>query len=158
MSALPPSPARFEQALRAAGSAARIVICDQTARTAEDAAQAVGCAVGRIVKSLIFRDAETGEGWLILVAGDNRVHEKRLGKRLGIKLARADAAFVREATGYAIGGVPPLGHATALRVAMDASLLRHDTVWSAAGGPEAVFEERPAFLRAATGAEMVEVA
>lgn len=126
-------------------------------RTAEEAAAACGCEVGAIVKSLIFRGAESGAGILVLTSGANRVHEKRLGAALGEKLERADADFVRTATGYAIGGVPPLGHATAMRVVMDPDLMAHPVVWAAAGTPSSVFPVAPADLARATNAEILPV-
>lgn len=144
--------------MRAAGSAAVVIETPQSARTAEEAALACGCAVGQIVKSLVFRGADAGEGRLILVSGANRVHERRLGRTLGATLARAEAAFVREATGYAIGGVPPLGHATPLDVTMDRDLLAFETVWAAGGTPTCVFAIAPDELARITGARIAAVA
>ncbi len=93
----------------------------------------------------------------MLTSGANRVHEKRLGRQLGEKLERADADFVRAVTGYAIGGVPPLGHATAMRVVMDRDLRDYPAIWAAAGTPRAVFPTTPAELERLTGAEVLEV-
>jgi prolyl-tRNA editing enzyme YbaK/EbsC (Cys-tRNA(Pro) deacylase) len=151
---LPASAARVQAALRAAGSAAEVVEMPDSTRTAEEAAAACGCAVGQIVKSLVFRGAESGRAWLILVSGANRVHERRLGRALGETLERAEADFVRRATGYAIGGVPPVGHAGPMAVVMDAALLAHGTVWAAAGTPRAVFRTTPDELRRLTGARV----
>ncbi len=109
------------------------------------------------MNSLIFRLAETGEGVLVLTSGTNRVHEKRLGRRLDGKLARADADFVRSATGYAIGGVPPVGHALPMRVIMDRDLFGHTAIWAAAGTPRAVFPTTADELARLTGAEVLEV-
>jgi prolyl-tRNA editing enzyme YbaK/EbsC (Cys-tRNA(Pro) deacylase) len=144
-------------ALAAAGLAAEVREMPASTRTAEEAAAACGCPVAAIVKSLVFRDAETGAGVLVLASGANRVHEKRLGRALGVTLERADAAFVRAATGFAIGGVPPLGHAAPMRTVMDAELMALPEVWAAAGTPRAVFPAAPAALARATGAEIVSV-
>jgi len=154
---LPESARRVQDALAALGSDARVREMPASTRTAAEAAQACGCAEGAIVKSLIFRGAETGQGVLVLTSGANRVHEKRLGRRLGEKLSRADADFVRAVTGYAIGGVPPLGHATQLRVVMDRDLDAYPQIWAAAGTPRAVFPTTPADLARLTGAETLEV-
>lgn len=154
---LPASAERVQRALAEAGVSATVREMPASTRTAEEAAAACGCAVGAIVKSLVFRAEETGEGVLVLTSGANRVHEKRLGRTLGVTLGRADAEFVRERTGYAIGGVPPLGHATPMRVVMDEALLGYPAVWAAAGTPFAVFEIDPAALRDATGAEVATV-
>ena len=142
---------RVAAALAAAGVDTEIREYPEGARTAQDAAAAVGCAVGQICKSLVFR---VGDAPLLVIAsGSNRVDEARFGA------AKADAAFVREQTGYAIGGVPPLGHPAPMRTLVDASLQRFDTVWCAAGTPNAVFEVPTAHLIAALpDAEVREVA
>lgn len=157
MSKLPASAQRVQDALAALGCPARVREMPATTRTAADAAAACGCEQGAIVKSMIFRGAETGQGILVLTSGTNRVHEKRLGRLLGEKLARADADFVRATTGYAIGGVPPLGHATHLRVVMDRDLIAYSEIWAAAGTPSAVFPTTPGELERLTGAEVIEV-
>lgn len=154
---LPAAAARVQAALAALGSEARVREMPGSTRTAEDAAAACGCPVGAIVKSLLFRDAEAGSPILVLTSGANRVHEKRLGRQLGVRLERADADFVRKATGYAIGGVPPLGHAAPIRTVFDPALQAHETVWAAAGTPFAVFPITPADLVRLTSAEVVEV-
>jgi prolyl-tRNA editing enzyme YbaK/EbsC (Cys-tRNA(Pro) deacylase) len=155
--ALAPAAALVQAALAALGSDARVREMPGSTRTAEDAAAACGCPVGAIVKSLVFRDAEAGSAVLVLTSGANRVHEKRLGARLGIRLERADADFVRKATGYAIGGVPPLGHPARLRTVFDPALNAFATVWAAAGTPVAVFPVAPADLARMARAEVVEV-
>ena len=157
MSALPPSARRVQDALAALGCAAEVREMPATTRTAADAAAACGCEVGAIVKSLIFRGADSGQGILVLTSGANRVHEKRLGRQLGEKLERADADFVRAATGYAIGGVPPLGHASPMRVVMDQDLHAFPDIWAAAGTPNAVFPTTPGELARLTGAEILDV-
>ena len=154
---LPPSARRVQQALAALGSEAQVREMPASTRTAAEAAAACGCAEGAIVKSLIFRGAESGQGILVLTSGSNRVHEKRLGRTLGEGLGRADADFVREATGYAIGGVSPVGHATKMRVVIDRDLFQHPEIWAAAGTPRAVFPTTAAELQQLTEAEVHDV-
>ena len=113
----------------------------QGTRTAEDAAAAIGCEVGQIVKSLVFLVG--GRPVVALVSGANRLDEARLASAAGGEVGRADAATVREATGYSIGGVPPFGHDTELPVYCDRDLLQNPTVWAAAGRPDTVFEITP---------------
>ena len=125
-------------------------------RTAEQAAAAVGCELGQIVKSLVFLCE--GRPVLALTSGANRVDTKRLGTVLGGKISRADADGVREATGYAIGGTPPFGHARPLRAVVDRALLAYDAVWAAAGTPDTVFELTPDELVRASGAEVADFA
>jgi prolyl-tRNA editing enzyme YbaK/EbsC (Cys-tRNA(Pro) deacylase) len=146
-----------QDALAALGSGAQVREMPASTRTAAEAAAACGCPEGAIVKSLVFRGAVTGQGILVLTSGANRVHEKRLGRQLGEKLARADADFVRSVTGYAIGGVPPLGHATAMRVVMDRDLQGYAEIWAAAGTPRAVFPTTPDDLLHLTRAEVLDV-
>lgn len=120
-------------------------------RTAADAAAAIGCAVGQIVKSLVFRRSD--DAVLVLCSGANTVDEAALG------VQRADAAFVREVTGFAIGGVPPYGWRTApAETVLDEDLLRHAELWAAAGSPRSVFPLTPAELLERTGARVARVA
>jgi prolyl-tRNA editing enzyme YbaK/EbsC (Cys-tRNA(Pro) deacylase) len=144
------STSRVQSALEAAGVEARVVELPQSTRTAAEAAAAVGCEVGQIAKSLVFVDAN-GEAVLVITCGTNRVNEKRLG------LQRASADFVREKTGYAIGGIPPVGHATPLKTFIDEDLLRFERIWAAAGTPNAVFELSPADLPKMTGGRVIDV-
>ena len=144
------SAARVQAALKAAGIDARVVELPQSTRTAVEAAQACGCEVAQIVKSLVFIDGG-GEAVLVLTSGTNRVDEKRLG------LTKAPADFVREKTGYAIGGVPPAGLATPVRTLIDHDLLRFERIWAAAGTPNAVFEMRAADLPRLTGGELTSI-
>ncbi|MGI9402725.1 MAG: YbaK/EbsC family protein [Rhizobiaceae bacterium] len=108
-------------------------------RTAREAANAVGCEIGQIVKSLVFRNAETGEPLVVLASGPNRVDEHLLSEIAGGPVEFADAAFVREMTGFAIGGVPPMGHKTDCRMIVDEDLYQYEEIWAAAGTPNAVF-------------------
>ena len=154
MSALPPSAQKVQDALTALGCTAVVREMPASTRTAADAAAACGCEQGAIVKSLVFRGAESGRGVLVLTSGTNRVDEQRLGRALGEPLERADADFVRRATGFAIGGVPPVGHATEMRVVMDRDLHTFAEIWAAAGTPKAVFPTTPNELTRLTGAEL----
>jgi prolyl-tRNA editing enzyme YbaK/EbsC (Cys-tRNA(Pro) deacylase) len=157
MIALPPSVLKVQSAAFAAGLAVEITVRAHSTRTAEEAAAACGCGVGQIVKPLVFRTTATKQPLLLLVSGANRVDEKAVARYVGEKLERPDAAYVRDVTGFAIGGIPPLGHATRLATYMDADLLRFDVVWAAAGAPTAVFPVDPAALRDATDAVVIAV-
>lgn len=118
----------------------------QSTRTAQDAAKAIGCEVGQIVKSLIFRNEDTDEPVLALASGANQVDTGKLAGVGAGPLARADARFAREHSGFAIGGIPPVGHERPLRTFIDEDLLGYDQVWAAAGTPNAVFELNPSAL------------
>ncbi len=146
---------RFESWLE--GSAAEVAIkkFPEGTRTASDAARAVGCEVGQIVKSLVFIAAERPV--VALVSGANRVDERRLGAFAGEPVTKADAETARAATGYAIGGVPPFGHASDVPVFMDRDLLTHRRVWAAAGRPDSVFEISPERLRELSSATVVDL-
>ncbi|MEM8797043.1 MAG: YbaK/EbsC family protein [Pseudomonadota bacterium] len=126
-------------------------------RTAEEAAIACGCALGQIVKSLIFEGADSGDLKLVLVAGDKQADSGRMRGVIGEDLKRADVRKVREITGFAIGGVAPIGHLTEIATFMDESFFRFATVWAAAGAPNAVFEATPEALKEVTGATLVAV-
>src|SRR5512133_2054147 len=134
---------RVQNALNELGYTGQVVEHTASTRTAVEAAEAAGCEVGQIVKSLVFQLQPGNEPILVLVSGPNRVHEKHFGKLLGGTLERADADYVREVSGYAIGGVPPVGHKNALKTYIDEDLLQYETVWAAAGTPNAVFQINP---------------
>ncbi|MCP5081549.1 MAG: YbaK/EbsC family protein [Alphaproteobacteria bacterium] len=157
MTELPKSARRVEQAVSALGLSARIVCHAVSSRTAEDAAAACGCDVGQIIKSMIFQGKQSKTAYLILVSGKNRVNEKAAAKVLGEPLVRPDASFVREVTGFAIGGVPPVGHTNPVATYIDEELLAYQTAWGAAGTPECVMELNMEALREATGAEVISV-
>lgn len=129
----------------------------QSTRTAEEAAQACGCDVGQIVKSLVFTDAESARLVLLLVSGRHTVDTDFVAVTHGLRLERADARRVRDVTGFAIGGVAPIGHLTAPSVYMDGTLLSFAVVWCAAGRPDSVFSVAPALLRDAIGATVIAV-
>ncbi|MEV8591236.1 YbaK/EbsC family protein [Streptomyces sp. NPDC051180] len=147
---------RFAAALREAGLDVEIRRFPDETRTAQQAADAIGCRVAEIVKSLIF--AADGVPVLVLMDGASRVDVERVREELGAaRVTRADAKAVRETTGYAIGGVPPFGHATRTRVLADRGILDHDVVWAAAGTPHTVFALDPKTLVAHAGGTLVDV-
>jgi len=152
MDDLPRSARRVRDALLALELPADIHRLTDSTRTAPEAAAAVGCELGAIVKSLVFRGADTLTPVLALVSGDNRADEAKLEATIGERVERPDAAYVREVTGYAIGGIPPVGHPAPVRTVLDEDLLRFDTVWAAAGHPHAVFPIAPLTLAEKTGA------
>jgi prolyl-tRNA editing enzyme YbaK/EbsC (Cys-tRNA(Pro) deacylase) len=145
-----PTAVRFQERLRERGFDVDVQVLPKSTRTAPEAAAAVGCEVGQIVKSLVFKRGE--EPVMVLCAGDRRV----ASDRLGLRAANADEA--RAATGFAIGGIPPLGHDRELETLIDESLRRFATVWSAAGTPHAVFEaDTEALIAAIPGGVVVDV-
>ncbi len=150
-----PAVKRVAGALAGLGITAEIVEFAQSTRTAEEAAQAIGTTVERIVKSLVFMAGD--EMVLVLTSGGNRVDTERLGMALGVPIKRANADAVRQATGYAIGGVPPVGHASALPVVIDRDLLQYDLVFAAAGTPHAIFPITPGDLCRITDARILEI-
>lgn len=143
---------RVRAALQAAGIESDIVEMAEGTRTAEDAARAAGCEVDQIVKSIIFRGEETGHVVLFLTAGGNRVSAAKASALAGQPLGKADAELIRAETGFAIGGVAPLGHLAPVRSYFDPRLLDFATVWAAAGTPRHIFAAPPEALLAATGA------
>jgi prolyl-tRNA editing enzyme YbaK/EbsC (Cys-tRNA(Pro) deacylase) len=150
-----PSAQRFQDALRTLGFQGEILELESSTRTAAEAAQAAGCEVGQIVKSLVFLLEPEQTPVLVLASGSNRVHEKRLGRQLGGSLAKADADFVHQVSGYAIGGVPPVGHKTPLQTYVDEDLLQYPVVWAAAGTSNAIFQLAPQELVNLTGGQVV---
>jgi prolyl-tRNA editing enzyme YbaK/EbsC (Cys-tRNA(Pro) deacylase) len=144
---LHPSAQRIQDELRRRGSAAVVRQLDRTTRSAAEAAEAVGCEVGAIAKSLVFRGTKTGAPILVITSGANRVDEAALARWIGDGIGRADAEFVRQATGFAIGGVPPIGHSNPLTTVFDEDLLQYSSIWAAAGTPNALFEIDPAELQ-----------
>jgi prolyl-tRNA editing enzyme YbaK/EbsC (Cys-tRNA(Pro) deacylase) len=149
---------KVQDALTALGFSMQVVELPASTRTAVEAAQAVGCQVGQIVKSLIFKGRDSGSPILILASGANRVDLEKAAEALGEALDKADADFVRLHTGFAIGGVPPLGHVEALSTLIDADLLQYPEVWAAAGTPNAVFRLSSSDLERITGGRVVKIA
>jgi prolyl-tRNA editing enzyme YbaK/EbsC (Cys-tRNA(Pro) deacylase) len=157
MTELPTSAKKVADAAHALGLAIAVREMAESTRTAEEAAAACGVTVGQIVKSLVFTGEQSGRPYLLLVSGTNRINEKGVARHLGEKLKRPDADAVRALTGYAIGGIPPFGHDSALATYIDADLLQYDVVWAAAGTPKAVFPVAPAKLREAAQATVIDV-
>jgi prolyl-tRNA editing enzyme YbaK/EbsC (Cys-tRNA(Pro) deacylase) len=145
-------------ALSQAGVEVEVRSFPQGTRTAADAAAAVGVDVGQIVKSLVFARPGSGRLVLVLTSGSNRVDEARVGELVGEPIARADADAVRAATGYAIGGVPPVGHTEPIETLVDEDLLQYAVVWAAAGTPRDNFAIAPDDLVRATGGRVAVVA
>ncbi len=148
---------RVQDALAAAGLQCAVVELPGSTRSAQDAALAIGCRVEQIVKSLVFRGRQSGAPVLVLASGANRVDEKRMGQLLGEPIERANPDFVRQHTGYAIGGVPPLAHLEPIVTLIDEDLLAYPELWAAAGTPHAVFRLAPAELVAVTGGRVAAI-
>jgi prolyl-tRNA editing enzyme YbaK/EbsC (Cys-tRNA(Pro) deacylase) len=147
---LSPNAEKVAAELRRRGFELEVVELPESTHTAAEAAAAVGCEVGAIAKSLLFR-AAGGRSVLVIASGANRVDEARVGELLGETIGRADPDFVRANSGFAIGGVPPVGHAVQPVVFIDADLLAWETLWAAAGTPNSVFQLTPAQLVELTG-------
>jgi prolyl-tRNA editing enzyme YbaK/EbsC (Cys-tRNA(Pro) deacylase) len=128
-----------------------------TTRTAQDAANAIGCSLGQIAKSLLFKGQKSGRPILVIASGPNRVNEKAIAALVGEALEKADADFVRTKTGFGIGGVPPIGHAEEPVTFLDQDLLQHEEIWAAAGTPHTVFRVTPAELQKITGGQVISV-
>ncbi|MBM4430017.1 MAG: YbaK/EbsC family protein [Chloroflexi bacterium] len=148
---------KVQQALNAFGLALEVVELPQSTRTATEAAQAAGCSVGQIVKSLVFRGKESGRAVLVLTSGANRVNEQTLAQLLAEPVQKADPDFVRQRTGFSIGGVPPLGHVQPLPTFIDQDLMSYSEIWAAAGTPNAVFRLTPADLVEISSGQVVSV-
>lgn len=146
---------RVRAALTAAGHADTIRMFPDGTRTAQDAANAVGCTVAQIAKSIVLRAGE--QPVLVVASGANRVDLAKIAERLGKAVKPADGRWVRDTIGFAIGGVSPIGHANGLRIFIDADLMALDPVWAAAGSPRHVFRTSPAELVRMTGAETADV-
>ena len=148
---LPASAQRVQHVLSAAQLDARVIELTVAARTSGQAADALGVEVGQIAKSLVFRAANSGRPVLVIAAGDRRVDEARVAALLGEPIERASPEFVRENSGFAIGGVAPVGHARAMVTFVDASLRRFSVLWAAGGTPHCVFPIAPAELVRVSG-------
>lgn len=156
--ALHPTALRIAGLLRDAGIDTQVVEFEQQTRTSAEAATAIGCTVAEIAKSIVFRGRTSGLAVVVVASGDNRVSERKVAALVDEPLARADADFVRAATGYAIGGVAPIGHAQPVKLLLDEDLGRFATVWAAAGTPYSVFPVAPEQLQRLTGAGWSDVA
>ena len=157
MAELSASAQKVQQALAKLGFSLEVVELPCSTRTAVEAAQAVGCEVGQIVKSLIFRGLRSQQPIMVAASGSNRVKEKRIASLIDEPLGKADADFVRQHTGFVIGGVPPVGHAQPLQTFIDEDLMQYSEIWAAAGTPHAVFRLTPADLVKMTGGRVVRI-
>jgi prolyl-tRNA editing enzyme YbaK/EbsC (Cys-tRNA(Pro) deacylase) len=146
-----PTALRTATLLRDAGIECEVVEFEQATRTSAEAAQAIGCTVAEIAKSIVFRGRASGTAIVVVASGDNRVSEAKVAALVGEDLARADADFVRTATGYVIGGVAPLGYPGPVRMLLDQDLRRFERVWAAGGTPYSVFPLAPDDLQRITG-------
>jgi prolyl-tRNA editing enzyme YbaK/EbsC (Cys-tRNA(Pro) deacylase) len=155
---LKPSAQRVQDALLARGFQNQVQELSETARSAAEAAAAVGCTVGQIAKSLVFKGRQSGRAVLVVASGSNRVDLAKVRALLGEPLDRADPDFVREETGFAIGGIPPVGHARPITTVIDEDLLQHERIWAAAGHPNAVFPLTPDELVRLTGGQVARTA
>ena len=148
---------KVQEALQDHGLACEVVQMQDTTRSAQDAARAVGCEVGQIVKSLVFKGKQSRQPVLVVTSGANRVNEKTIGRELAETIKMADPEFVREVTGFAIGGAPPVGHRQALKIFIDEDLLQYEEIWAAAGTPHAVFKLTPDDLKTITSGTVISV-
>ena len=148
---------RVQDALSELGLQLEVLELPSSTRTAVEAAQAVGCQVGQIVKSLIFKGKRSRKPILVIASGANRVDERAVEAQIGEPLGKADADFVRAQTGFAIGGVPPVGHTQKIDTFIDRDLLSYQDVWAAAGTPRAVFRLNPSDLKNMTGGLVIDI-
>ncbi len=154
---LSPTAQKVQDLLTARGFDCSVIEHAESTRTAQEAADRAGCLLGQITKSLIFKGRQSGKPILVLTSGTNRVNEKLISEYAGEAIGRADADFVRNVTGFAIGGVPPIGHAQPMETYLDEDLLQYPTVWAAAGTPNAIFELTPGALLEMTSAHVARV-
>lgn len=155
---LPASAKRVQDFLQSRGFSFAVRELPGSTRTAQEAADSVGCSVSQIAKSLIFKDQDSNLPILIIASGSNRVDLHRVEKATGLRLCRADGKYVKDSVGFAIGGIPPVGHRTPLRTILDPDLQNHETIWAAAGTPFAVFALPAAALETLTGGQWVVLA
>lgn len=148
---------KVQRALEERGVNCQVVELPGSTRTAKEAAQAIGCEVAQIVKSIVFCTRETRRPVLVVASGINRVNEKLIAERVGEAIEKADADFVRERTGFVIGGVPPVGHAEPILTYIDRDLLQYGEIWAAAGTPHAVFRLTPQDLTLISAGEVVSI-
>jgi Cys-tRNA(Pro) deacylase len=157
MSTLSHSADKFQNLLNSLGYEYQVIEHAESTRTAQEAAERAGCELGQIVKSLIFKGKDSGKPILVLTSGANRVDEKRIREYAQEGIGKADADFVRTITGYAIGGVPPLGHIQKMETYLDEDFLQYKTIWAAAGTPNAIFELKTSDLQKMTNGTIVRV-
>ena len=148
---------RVQEYLSTNGFAFEVKELPGSTRTAQEAADSIGCTVAQIAKSLVFREKKTDRPILVIASGCNRVDIKKIQRTEGIELGQADGKFVKERVGYAIGGVPPVGHNEALETLLDRDLKNCDIIWAAAGTPFAVFQLKPADLEPLTKGKWIDL-
>ena len=157
MTQLSLSAQKIQNLLNSLGYDYTVIEYAESTRTAQEAADRAGCELGQIVKSLIFRGKISGKPILVLTSGSNRVDEKRISGYAGETISRADADFVRSVTGYAIGGVPPIGHTQNMETFLDEDFFSYQTIWAAAGTPNAIFELKTEDLQKMTNGKIAQV-
>lgn len=157
MKQLSPSAQKIQDLLNSLGYHNTVIEHAESTRTAVEAAERAGCELGQIVKSLIFKGKQSGKPILVLTSGANRVDEKLIREYAGEGIGKADADFVRSITGYAIGGVPPIGHVQRMETYLDEDFLQYETIWAAAGTPNAIFELKTSDLQKMTNGKIVRV-
>jgi prolyl-tRNA editing enzyme YbaK/EbsC (Cys-tRNA(Pro) deacylase) len=157
ISELSDSAKRVQDFLSAMGFSFEVKVLPGSARTAQEAADSIGCMVSQIAKSLVFRDKEIDRPVLVVASGSNRVDLMKIRKSTGLILGRADGKYVKERVGYAIGGVPPAGHNEPLETILDIDLKKYEIIWAAAGTPFAVFQLKPADLEPLTKGRWVDL-
>jgi len=150
MAQLSLSAQKIQDLLKSLGYDYTVIEHAESTRTALEAAERAGCELGQIVKSLIFKGKQSGKPILVLTSGSNRVDEKRIREYAGEKIGKADADFVRAVTGFAIGGVPPVGHVQKMETYLDEDFFQYETIWAAAGTPNAIFELKTSDLQKMT--------
>lgn len=151
------SAAKIQSELNKYGLELKVVTMQETTRTCVEAANSIGCEVGQIVKSMIFQGKNSGQPVLIVASGNNRINEKKMKQYLGEAVSRPDANYVQEITGFAIGGIPPVGHINQLTCFIDADLFQYNEIWAAAGTPFDVFCLSPQQLLAITQGKIIDV-
>jgi prolyl-tRNA editing enzyme YbaK/EbsC (Cys-tRNA(Pro) deacylase) len=148
---------KVQKALNAMGLQLEVVELPASTRTSQEAAQTIGCQVGQIAKSIIFQTQTNHRPVMVIASGPNRVNEMVIQELIGEAIGKADADFVRQRTGYVIGGVPPVGHTERIETFIDQDLLQYSEIWAAAGTPHAVFRLTPDDLQRITGGVLVKV-
>ncbi len=157
MPELHPTAQRVKELLHTMGFEIKVLEFHQGTKTSQDAAFCVGCSIAQIAKSIVFRGKTSGGCVIVVCSGEHRVDERKVEKLVGEKMSKGDADFVREKTGYVIGGVAPVGHATVCRTFIDESLLAYELIYGAAGTPNAVFGMTPDDLVRMTGGQVADV-
>lgn len=149
---------RVQDYLNARGFSFTVRELPGSTRTAQEAADSIGCTVSQIAKSIVFKDQTSNQPILVIASGSNRIAVSKIQKATGLKLGKADGKFVKEKVGFAIGGVPPIGHSEPLKTFLDPDLKQFEVIWAAAGTPFAVFALKPDDLEPLTHGEWIDLA